>query len=65
MVDDDKTAPVEESSPMKRGLKDVQPEHRANRAGGVEESSPMKRGLKATLSPDQGHIFAWLKSLPR
>jgi len=37
--------PVEESSPMKRGLKDL---HELGTMGRtvVEESSPMKRGLK-------------------
>ncbi len=36
---------VEESSPMKRGLKEYSC-HRPCEADYVEESSPMKRGLK-------------------
>jgi hypothetical protein len=40
---------VEETSPMKRGLKDFISEDDRG-PGEVEETSPMKRGLKASIA---------------
>ncbi len=56
---------VEETSPMKRGLKCTSQGALHTRSRQVEETSPMKRGLKSTELGRARRMFRRLKRLPR
>ncbi len=56
---------VEDPSPMKRGLKGIKFDGRADLDAAVEDPSPMKRGLKAIKLYNLSGCLRMLKTLPR